>query len=232
MERLALKNKTINRVILIETSKIKPNPAQPRRTFNPEEIISLSESIRQNGLLQPLTVRKTGDCYELVSGERRLRAIRYAGITEAPSIVVEVSDRQSAVLALLENIQRADLNFFEEAEALKNLITEWGISQQELGARLGKSQPAVANKIRLLKFDGEIKALILNNGISERQARALLRIQDREIQKEAVLHIAKNNLNSADSEKYIDGLLAPKPKKKSIPIIKDIRLFSTQSTTP
>lgn len=133
--------KAINKVILIDVEKIVPNPSQPRKIFKNEEIISLAESIKQNGLLQPLTVRKQETASSLISGERRLRAIKYAEIRYAPSIVIEVSDKQSAVLSLIENIERADLNFFEEAEALKALITEWGISQQELGARLNKSQP-------------------------------------------------------------------------------------------
>lgn len=219
--------KAINKVILIDVEKIVPNPSQPRKIFKNEEIISLAESIKQNGLLQPLTVRKQGDCFELISGERRLRAIKYAEIRYAPSIVIEVSDKQSAVLSLIENIERADLNFFEEAEALKALITEWGISQQELGARLNKSQPAIANKIRLLKFDDEVKRLILKSDISERQARALLRIKDREEQKKAILYIKEKGLNAVGAEKYIDDLLEEKnaPKKRSIPIIKDIRLF-------
>lgn len=227
MDNFLNRYKAINKVILIDAEKISPNPSQPRKVFCSDEIVSLSESIKQNGLLQPLTVRKTEQGFELISGERRLRAIKYAGIRFAPSIVIDVSDKQSAVLSLIENIEREDLNFFEEAEAMKALITEWGISQQELGTRLNKSQPAIANKIRLLKFDEEIRRLILENGISERQARAMLKIPDKEMQRQAVKIIKEKGLNAVGAEKYIDELLAEKNehKKRSVPIIKDIRLF-------
>ena len=151
------KGKEANRVISVNVSLIYPNPAQPRRQFDPQELESLANSIRQNGLLQPLTVRNKGRYYELISGERRLRAIKLAGLSTAPCLVMETSERQAAVLALLENIQRADLNYFEEALALKKLMVEWGVSQQELGLRLGKAQSNIANKLRLLKYDEPIQ---------------------------------------------------------------------------
>lgn len=228
---LTQKGKTVNKVILIDVELIRPNPAQPRTIFKQSEIESLAASIVQNGLLQPLTVRKCSGYYELISGERRLRAIKYALMKEAPCIVVDTTDQQSAVLALLENIQREDLNYFEEALALKNLMVEWGISQQELGARLGYAQPTIANKLRLLRFDELTQKLILGHELSERQARALLKLDDPELLQIAVEHIAQERLNVAQTEEYIASLLGKtpatkeKPRKKVHPIVKDVRLF-------
>lgn len=150
------KEKQVNRVISIHINEIFPNPNQPRTEFNEQELQQLSDSIRVNGLLQPLTVRKNVyQQYELISGERRLRASKLAGLTEIPAIVVDTDERQSAIFALIENIQRADLNFFEEAIAIKNLISEWNITQEEASERLGKAQSTLANKLRLLKLGSE-----------------------------------------------------------------------------
>lgn len=228
---LAQKGKTVNRVVLIDVDLIRPNPAQPRTVFKQSEIESLAASIVQNGLLQPLSVRKCEGYYELISGERRLRAIKYALMKEAPCIVVDTTDRQSAILALLENIQREDLNYFEEALALKNLMVEWGISQQELGTRLGYAQPTIANKLRLLRFDEVSRKLILGYELSERQARALLKLEEPELLQTAVEHIAAEKLNVAQTEAYIAGLTGKpickkeKQHKKVHPIVKDVRLF-------
>ncbi len=229
MTALQLRGKTINKVVLLELDQIEPNPAQPRLLFSQEELQSLAQSIAENGLLQPLTVRKVNGRYELISGERRLRALRLAGMKAAPCIVVSTTDEQSAVYALLENIQRADLNFFEEALALKKLMCEWGISQQELGARLGKAQPTIANKLRLLKFTDETQRLILNSNISERQARCLLKLPEEEVPA-AVAQIQKQGMNTAQTEHYVQALLErkeeeDKPKKKYYPIVKDVRVF-------
>ena len=173
------KEKQVNRVISIHINEIFPNPNQPRTEFNEQELQQLSDSIRVNGLLQPLTVRKNVyQQYELISGERRLRASKLAGLTEIPAIVVDTDERQSAIFALIENIQRADLNFFEEAIAIKNLISEWNITQEEASERLGKAQSTLANKLRLLKLGSEEQQMILQNGLTERHARALLKIND------------------------------------------------------
>ncbi len=221
------KEKTVNKVVLLPVDSIVPNPAQPRTVFGANEIQSLADSIMANGLLQPLTVRKTNDKYELVSGERRLRAIRQAKMEEAPCIVIDTSDRQSAILALLENIQREDLNYFEEAVALKNLMVEWGVSQQELGVRLGKAQPTIANKLRLLKFEPEEQKELLKKGINERQARALLRLEDSDRLRTAVDYISTHNLNVSQTEEYIELISQEKqkPKKRLHPVVKDVRLF-------
>lgn len=224
----SMKPKAINRVVSIPIEWIRPNPAQPRREFDMEEIENLAASIVQNGLLQPLTVRKNGEGYELISGERRLRALRYALYEKAPCIVIEVSDRQSAVLALMENLQREDLNYFEEAIALKNLMVEWGISQQELGERLGYAQPTIANKLRLLKLSEPVRQMALAAGLNERQSRALLRIEEGDKIPEIILTIQEKKMNVAQTERYIDEVSTGKSKlekRRSHPIVKDVRLF-------
>ena len=198
MTALQLRGKTINKVVLLELDQIEPNPAQPRLLFSQEELQSLAQSIAENGLLQPLTVRKVNGRYELISGERRLRALRLAGMKAAPCIVVSTTDEQSAVYALLENIQRADLNFFEEALALKKLMCEWGISQQELGARLGKARC-------LLKLpEEEVPA-------------AVAQIQKQGMNTAQTEHYVQALLERKEEE--------DKPKKKYYPIVKDVRVF-------
>lgn len=223
-----IKNKTINKVVLINVESIVPNPFQPRSIFDKNEIEELSNSITLNGLLQPLTVRKQTSFYELISGERRLRALKFAGITHAPCIVVDVDDAKSSVLALIENIQRTDLNFFEEARAMKLLMNTCSISQIELANKLGKSQPSVANKLRLLKFNNDIQNDIIKNGLNERQARALLKVQNEEKIKFVINYIQNNKLNVAQTEAYIEQLNSGKEQnqiKRFHPIVKDIRVF-------
>ena len=221
------KEKQVNRVISIHINEIFPNPNQPRTEFNEQELQQLSDSIRVNGLLQPLTVRKNVyQQYELISGERRLRASKLAGLTEIPAIVVDTDERQSAIFALIENIQRADLNFFEEAIAIKNLISEWNITQEEASERLGKAQSTLANKLRLLKLGSEEQQMILQNGLTERHARALLKINDEKKRTQALIHIVEKKMNVVQAETFIEQLLSePKPEKKRILIIKDVRLF-------
>lgn len=224
--KITTKERTVNKVVLLDVNLIYPNPSQPRVVFQEEELRQLSESIAENGLLQPLTVRNMGRYYELIAGERRLRALRLAKINQAPCIVIEASERQSAVFALLENIQRSDLNYFEEAVALKNLMVEWGLSQQELGSRFGMAQSTIANKLRLLKFDETIQSAILKAGLNERQARALLRLEDPKSISAAVEAVSSKKLNVAQTERYVDSLLQGKhPIRLTHPIVKDVRLF-------
>lgn len=223
------KPKTINNVVLLELNEIFPNKSQPRKCFAIEEIESLAQSITENGLIQPLTVRKVLDGgYELISGERRLRAIKLTHLEKAPCIIIDVTDKQSAVLALLENIQRSDLNYFEEANALKSLIVEWGLSQAELGTRLGKAQPTIANKLRLLHYDETLQAIMLANSINERQARALLKIKNDSALIDAIKYIGEHKLSVAQTERYVETLESnpnPTSKQTSTPIVKDVRLF-------
>lgn len=224
----AEREKAVHPVVLLDVERIAPNPAQPRTVFAQDELESLAHSIQENGLLQPLTVRSRGDGYELISGERRLRALRLAGIPKAPCIVLETTDRQSAVLALVENLQREDLNYFEEAQAIKNLMVEWGISQQELGIRLGKAQSTIANKLRLLRYEAPLQQEMLAAGINERQARALLQIEDPVRRKAAVSEVAARHLNAAQTEDYVTALVQGEPGRKArrvCPVVKDVRVF-------
>lgn len=222
------KTKVVNRVVLLDVEQIKPNPAQPRAIFVKQELQDLAESIRENGILQPLTVRTNANGeYELIAGERRLRAAKLVNLKEVPCIVMESTDKQSAVYALIENIQRQNLNYFEEAAAISNLIVEWNVTQEEASKRLGKAQSTVANKIRLLRFHPEQQQKILDAGLTERHARALLKLEDPMLVDKAIYYISARHLNVQQSEKYIQDLLqeTKKPHRNYIPVIKDVRLF-------
>ncbi len=205
--------RTINRVVELPAAAIAPNPAQPRIIFDDAELSRLAASIRANGILQPLTVRRVDDvCYELISGERRLRAAKLVGLELVPCIVVGVSPADSAILAVLENIQRADLNYLEEAYAIKNLIEHYGLTQETAAAKLGIAQSTVANKLRLLKLTDEEKALTLRCGLNERQARALLRLEEGK-RRTAIEYISANGFNTAQTERYIDKLTESRPMR-------------------
>lgn len=221
------REKEVNKVLMIETENISPNPEQPRKLFTEQELKSLANSIRTNGLLQPITVRQENGSFILVSGERRLRAMKYTGMTSVPCIVLDIDNKQGAIFALLENLEREDLNFFEEAIAMKSLINELGLSQQELGIRLGKSQSSIANKLRLLRFDNDIQECILKRELNERQARALLRIEDKQKILQVIEHIKNEGLNVVKTEEYIEKLLNKpvKVKRNIVPVIKDVRVF-------
>ena len=215
------------KVLYLPVEELRPNPGQPRTQFDPQGLEELAQSIQEHGILQPLSVRRQGDGWELVSGERRLRAAKLAGLREVPCIVVDVDDRASSLLALVENLQRRDLNFLEEAQALDRLIRTYHLSQEEAARRIGKSQSAVANKLRLLKLSPEIRALLRKYGLTERHARALLRLEGESAQRSALDHIAAAHLTVAQTEAYIESLLTPKPPKRRKPIylIKDVRFF-------
>lgn len=222
------KGKVVNKVVLIPVSEIVSNPAQPRTLFDIDELNSLAESIRENGILQPLTVRINAHAqYELIAGERRLKAAQIAELTEVPCIVVETDARQSAVLALLENIQRQDLNFFEEARAISNLIVEWNVTQEEASRRLGKAQSTVANKLRLLKLTDQQQVKILDAGLTERHARAILKINDPIMTEKVIYYVAAKHLNVKQTEEYIESILKEEQKSRRnyIHVIKDVRLF-------
>ena len=226
------KDKSINRVLMIRVEAIRPNPAQPRRHFDEEELLSLSRSIQKNGLLQPLTVRKLGeDRYELIAGERRLRAAKLAHCRAVPCLVVSVNDQQSAIFALLENIQRQDLSFFEQARGILTLMETWGISQEEAAGRLGMAQSTLANKLRLLRLPEQIQKLVCAQGLTERHARALLRLTKEEEQQQVLEEIRLHDLNVAQTEQLIAKLLQdsekpPKAQKpKPVRIVKDVRIF-------
>jgi len=200
--------KEVKTIINIPIDNIAPNPYQPRRSFNNLSLDELSESIKAYGVLQPISVRKVGENgYELVAGERRLRAAKKAGMTEIPAIVVEVVEQDSAILALIENLQREDLNFFDEAEGYYNLIHDHGLTQEELSKKVGKNQSTIANKLRLLRLSQNIKNEILKNNLTERHARALLKLPDEKLQQKVIKDIVKKSLNVKKTEELIDKLL-------------------------
>ena len=184
----------------IKTSQITRNPNQPRKYFDPEAIGQLAESIRQYGVLNPLTVRRTGDGYELIAGERRLRAAKQAGLLEVPCMVMSATEQDSSALALVENLQRRDLDFFEEAWGFKKLIDTFGLTQEEAARKVGKTQSAVANKLRLLRLSQKNMQMIREGDLTERHARALLRLPDEEMRLQATAHIiAANSMSAAPS---------------------------------
>lgn len=217
------------RVQYIPLGRIRPNPQQPRRSFDEEGLAELAASIHSCGILQPLTVRRAGEGYELVAGERRLRAARIAGLREVPCLVAQVGEEDSALLALMENLQRRDLDCWEEAQAIARLISRYGLSQEEAARRLGRAQPTVANKLRLLRLPEDVRALLRENGLTERHARALLRLQDPEVQRRAAGDMVRRGMNVAQAEAYVEKLLqsdqVTPPRGRSTYIIKDVRLF-------
>ena len=224
-----LKNE--NKISDIPIIKIRPNKAQPRKVFNEEDLNALSQSIAENGILQPLTVRKVSATeYELIAGERRLRASVLAGLRKVPCIVIKCSEKESAVYALLENLQRSDLGMFEEARGVSRLIRRYGQTQQEAAVKLGKTQSTIANKLRLLRLTYEEQEWIENAGLSERHARALLKLGDEGARREALSKIISESLNVQQSENLINLMLnsSPKNNKKqgtSKAVIKDVRIF-------
>jgi len=221
---------TEQRVMHLRIEDIRPNPHQPRVMFPPEELRALSDSIRQNGILQPLTVRQCGDFYELIAGERRLRAAKLAGLRSVPCIVMEINDRNSAILALVENIQRQDLNYFEEAAALEKLITYYGMTQEDAAIQLGRAQSTVANKLRLLRLTEKERNYILENQLTERHARALLKLASPEERMAVLEKITKLGLNVEKTEQFIDEKLNQRReqenfRKRSV-LFRDVRLFT------
>ncbi|MCX7903630.1 MAG: nucleoid occlusion protein [Caloramator sp.] len=204
-----------NEIINIPINLIKQNTYQPRKTFDDQSLLELSESIREYGVLQPISVRRVnGNFYELIAGERRLRASQLAGLTEIPAIVVEVTDKDSAVLALIENLQREDLNFIEEAEGYLRLIKEHNFTQEELAHKIGKKQSTIANKLRILKLSDRVKEIILRENLTERHARALLKLPSEELQLKVLNEILEKGLNVKDTEDLIEKILNDKGEKK------------------
>lgn len=217
------------RVTMLSPDVISPNPDQPRRYFDPDGLYELAESIRVHGILQPLSVRrKGGGRYELIAGERRLRAAMICGLEQVPCLVLEVSRESSCLLSLIENLQRRDLDFWEEAKALERLTTVYGLSQEEAAAKVGKSQSAVANKLRLLRLPQEVLALLRKYGFTERHARALLRLPTPEAQAAGADLLVKEGWTVARTEKYVEEVLRNQTKgKKTRPplLIRDVRFF-------
>ncbi|MDD5923352.1 MAG: ParB/RepB/Spo0J family partition protein [Clostridia bacterium] len=227
------KNDT-NKITQIPINKIRPAKYQPRRVFNENELSSLAESITHNGILQPLTVREVNkNEYELIAGERRLRAAQWAGLSKVPCIINNCTDNKAAIYSLIENIQRSNLNPFEEAEGIKRLMVELSLTQEQVAMRLGKKQSTIANKLRLLRISEDERNWIIKEGLSERHARALLIIDDVALRKNILSRVIINKLNVTQTEELIrqvltDDSFLSKSKKKNItktPVIKDVRIF-------
>lgn len=227
---------SLKAVEMIKTSEIAPNPAQPRKYFSEASLSSLARSISRYGIIQPLSVRRREEGgYELVAGERRLRAAKMAGLTFVPCVICHVDRKHSAVLAIIENLQRAELNMFEEAESFLALSSEYGMTQEEIARRICCSQSSVANKLRLLRFSEEERQVILENALTERHARALLRLRCPEDRAEALSRCIAAGLNVAATEELVESVLndaqlpleadEKKPRGKRTFILKDVRMF-------
>ena len=217
-------------VMEIAIGDIVPNPRQPRRDFDREQLRTLRDSILRYGILQPISVRRGSDPesgkYEIVAGERRYRAACEAGFLYVPAIMIDTDEEESAELAIIENLQRQDLNIFEQASAISSLINIYHITQEEAADKLSVSQSYVANKLRLLRFTDEERSLILEHSLTERHARALLRLKDGSERLTALRHVISYALNVASTERYVESLCvrsAPKPKVRFV--IKNLRLF-------
>lgn len=221
-----------NKVLNISTIQIRPNRTQPRRNFDEEALRSLSRSIVENGILQPLVVRRINHTeFELIAGERRLRAAVMAGMNKVPCVIHKCGDKDSALLALVENLQRTDLNMFEEARGIARLIRKYGLTQEQAAIKLGKKQSTIANKLRLLRLGFEEQEWILTANLSERHARTLLRINDEGLRREVLSRIISDNLSVGEAETLVTEVLMQKPeaaperKPERKIAIKDVRIF-------
>ena len=207
------RKKPSGKLLSLPIDQIHPSPFQARKSFDEQELTALAQSIRENGLLQPVTVRKVAEGYELVAGERRLRACQLAKMTTIPAILCSYADDRTAALGLLENIQRADLNPFEQAQGLRDVMVLWDCTQAEAAKRLGMAQPTFANKLRLLQLTADQRQFVLDNNLTERHS-------------EALITIAKRRLNARQADSYIEQLLNSPPKAgHRISMVRDVRIF-------
>ncbi len=202
------------RVVFLPARTIRPNPAQPRKIFDHDALAELAESIRRHGILQPLSVRRVGTAYELIAGERRLRAAQLASLTEIPCIVMNMDDKESGMAAMIENLQRQDLDFIEEAWGISSLMQNWAMSQEQVARLLGKSQSAVANKLRILRHSSRVLTAIREAGLTERHARALLKLEGEEEKLSAIAVIARQGMSVVRAEQYIESLLIQRQSKQ------------------
>ena len=219
------RKKPSGKLLSLPIDQIHPSPFQARKSFDEQELTALAQSIRENGLLQPVTVRRAEDGYELVAGERRLRACQLAKMTTIPAILCSYADDRTAALGLLENIQRADLNPFEQAQGLRDVMVLWDCTQAEAAKRLGMAQPTFANKLRLLQLTADQRQFVLDNNLTERHARAVLRLPENR-RSEALITIAKRRLNARQTDSYIEQLLnSPSKPGHRISMVRDVRIF-------
>ena len=218
------------RLVDIKIEDITPNPNQPRKTFDEYELHKLSESIKQNGIIVPLNVRKTANGYELIAGERRLRAAKAAGLKKVPCVICGVSDQTSAVYSIIENLQRADLSVFEQAEGISRLISEFGLTHADAAERLGLAQSTLSNKWRVLRLDKTERERITAARLSERHARALIRIENAEQRGEILNKIIAESMTAKECEDYIEAIVNPERSVNKKPVrksgIADFRIFS------
>jgi ParB family chromosome partitioning protein len=215
---------------LISINLIKPNKGQPRKAFDEEKIIQLSESIKEHGIIQPILLKKDGDTYRIIAGERRWRAAKAAGLKEVPAITMDIGEKEVLEVSLIENIQRQDLNPIEEAWAFKKLIDDFSFTQEELGRRIGKSRTALANTMRLLNLDSRVQDYLIDGVISEGHGRAILAVEDKDLQYKLAQKVIDEGLTVREIEKLISDLAKgmggekPKPEKKAAdPYISDLK---------
>ena len=222
------RKKPSGKLLSLPIDQIHPSPFQARKSFDEQELTALAQSIRENGLLQPVTVRKAAEGYELVAGERRLRACQLAKMTTIPAILCSYADDRTAALGLLENIQRADLNPFEQAQGLRDVMVLWDCTQAEAAKRLGMAQPTFANKLRLLQLTADQRQFVLDNNLTERHARAALRLPESR-RTPALEKMARDKLSVRQADKLVDQMLAapnsPSPCRRTIPMVRDVRFF-------
>ncbi len=223
------KEKTVNKVVEIDISRIVHNQNQSKKDFKDTEISALTESIMQNGILKPLYVRRCGEYFELISGEKRLKVAEMCGLKVVPCIVHDISDRDSAIFALVENIKNQNLSFFDEASAIERLITYYGMTQEDAASKLGKAQSTIANKLRLLRLTPEERELIIKFGLTERHARALLKLASPADRMEILEKVIKNNLNVERTENLIEDYIGIQREKanykKRSKVFQNVKIF-------
>ena len=215
------------RVVFLNIRSIRPNRTQPRTEFHEDALTELASSIRHHGILQPLSVRRMETGYELIAGERRLRAAQIAGLTEIPCIIMNMDEKESGMAAMVENLQRQDLDFIEEANGIANLMEQWQFNQEQVAHILGKSQSSIANKLRLLRHSPAVLAALRQHGLTERHARALLQLGSEESKLEVIGQIVEQHLTVARTEALIEQMLCGHPPFPSKP---SVRLFLNHLT--
>ena len=217
------------RVIFLQPKVIRPNPAQPRKIFQTEALQELAASIRQHGILQPLSVRRVEGGYELIAGERRLRAAQMAGLTEIPCLIMAMNEKESTMAAMVENLQRQDLDFIQEARGISRLMEQYAMSQEQVAQVLGKSQSAVANKLRILRHERQVLEAIRENGLTERHARALLRLDNMEQKMTMIAAIVSQGMSVARTEEAVARLLEDRKTEPGRPNVGAFLNHLTQS---
>ena len=222
-----IKKNLPRRLLTLPVEHLKESPNQLRQAFDENELITLAKSIKRNGIIQPIVVRKVANYYEIIAGQRRYKAAIMAGFNRIPCVLIEASDERSAMLTVSENVERKQLNFFEQANSIARLITTHNLTQAQLAEKLGLAQSSIANKLRLLRLSPNQRQKILENNLSERHARALLRLGDDTVRDGVLETIIKQNLNVAQSDELIDEMSTrlPMHDPRKIPVIKDVRLF-------